>query len=133
MPASCASLTADAVTCGLNGSASQPVGLKSGEAWLVSVPFGYWTVSDECVETLQLLGMRVNGLPFSVPLTVSDIFVRTPPRTGPRPERSSFSTDATFPDAVWTRPTATWVVWFVGGPVRRSMPAASEALGGGTR
>ncbi len=118
----------------MNGSALQPVGAKSGEAVLVSVvPSAYVTVMVECVVTLQLVGMRVNGFPPSVPLTVVDMCVSAP-ASGPSPARLKLSTDWTLPDGVWTSCTATCVGAWPGAPVMRSIPAASvRGFGGGTR
>ena len=89
-PVSCASTAADPVSFGAKGSAPQPVGAKSGDATDVSVRLAYVIVTDED-PAWQLVGMRVNGLPPSVPLIVSDIWLSTP-ASAPRLARSRLST-----------------------------------------
>lgn len=65
--------------------------VKSGEALeVLDAPFAYVTVSEEGPGE-QLLGMRLNGWPPSVPLTVSEVpVIRFP--TVPRVDRSTFRT-----------------------------------------
>ena len=132
-PWSFGSSTADPVTVGENGSDEQPVGLKSGDAVDVSVLFAYAIVIvDDPGE--QFVGIRVNGLPPSVPLIVSDICVSRL-AVAPRVDRSRPSTTWTLPLDVCTSCPPMCVVGMTPrfGDGTRSIPTRSALAGGGTR
>src|SRR5579859_1298233 len=76
--------------------------------------------------------MRLNGLPSSVPLTVTVIAVMNC-ASAPRLVRSTVNTVDTLPVAVWTSRAPACVTGPPGRLVTRSMPATSSLLGGGAR